>query len=208
MDKQVRNAKAVVGIDEVHFLKHTCGEPKITQNLLDGKKEDGTTALDPGWFSVTTVKGTVEVSQDPLSQTKINIDQSNMPIGISTEPGDFNVNFAMPDLRENLKNWLEGDYEDPDFTPLKIGNAEGYGYDFNVELLEMTMAIKTKSGEWLIFPSIQGSVGLQMADDNFRLQFNGSVLGASHEDNRDVYVLSGKGCSSSSDVVSGTVSDN
>ena len=196
MDKQVRNAKAVVGIDEVHFLKHTCGEPTITQNLLDGKQEDGETALDPGWFSVTTVRGTVEVAQDAMSMTRINIDQSNMPVGISTEPGDFNVNFAMPDLRENLKNWLEGNYDD-EANKLTIGNAEGYGYDFNVELQEMVMAIKTKSGEWLIFPSIQGSVGLNFADDHFRLQFNGSVLGASNENNNDVYILAGKGCTSS-----------
>ena len=107
MDKQIRTAKAIVDIDEVHFLKHVCGEPVITQNLLDGLEADGVTPLTPGWFSAATIKGTVEVTQDPLSLTKINIDQSNMPIGISTEPGDFNVNFTMPDLRENLVKWLD-----------------------------------------------------------------------------------------------------
>ena len=193
MDKQVRSAKAVVGIDEIHFLKHVCGEPTITQNLLDGLSEDGATPLNPGWFSVTTVRGTVEVTQDPMSMTKINIDQSNMPIGISTEPGDFNLNFAMPDLREsNLIHWLDG--HDESETPLRLGNAKGGGYDFNVEMKDMTLALKTKTGEWMIFPSVEGSVGMQYQDDTFRMLFNGMVLGASNELNNDVYILSDKEC--------------
>lgn len=177
MDTQVRNAKAVVDIDEVHFLKHTAGEPAITQELLDSEE---------GWFSTTTLKGSVEAAQDPLSLTKINIDQSNMPIGISTEPGDFNITFQMPDwTTDKLKNWLEGG----EGTALTLGDKQGHGFDFNAALTEAVCAIKTKTGEWFIFPNIQGSVAMQQADSTWVLGFQGMVLGATNEANNDVYVL-------------------
>lgn len=193
MDAQVRNAKAIVDVDEIHFLKHVCGEPVITQNLIDGKEADGVTPLNPGWFSSATVKDTVSVSQDPLSLTKINIDQSNMPIGITSEPGDFNVEFDMPSLvLENLKHWLDNNSEDEGYTPLAIGNVSGYGYDFNSGVIEMVLAIRTKSGEWTIFPCVQGSVAMQYTDKTWRLHFSGMVLGATNEANNDVYILSEK----------------
>nr|DAH86317.1 MAG TPA: hypothetical protein [Caudoviricetes sp.] len=182
MDEQVRSAKAVVDIDEVHLYKHTSGEPEITQTLLDNKQD---------WFSVATLKGSVEVTQDALSLTKINIDQSNMPIGISTEPGDFNINFSMPAMvLSNLKNWMANNSEDSSYTKLKLGNKEGYGYDFNAELTEAVLAIKAKTGEWFVFPNIQGSVFMKQEDKVWVLGFSGMVLGASNEKNNDVYILS------------------
>ena len=181
MDEQVRSAKAVVDIDEVHLYKHTSGEPEITQTLLDNKQD---------WFSVATLKGSVEVTQDALSLTKINIDQSNMPIGISTEPGDFNINFSMPAMvLSNLKNWMANNSEDSSYTKLKLGNKEGYGYDFNAELTEAVLAIKAKTGEWFVFPNIQGSVFMKQEDKVWVLGFSGMVLGASNEKNNDVYIL-------------------
>lgn len=181
MDEQVRSAKAVVDIDEVHLYKHTSGEPEITQTLLDSKQ---------GWFSTATLKGSVEVTQDALSLTKINIDQSNMPIGISTEPGDFNINFSMPAMvLSNLKNWMANNSEDSSYTKLKLGNKEGYGYDFNAELTEAILAIKAKTGEWFVFPNIQGSVFMKQEDKVWVLGFSGMVLGASNEKNNDVYIL-------------------
>lgn len=181
MDEQVRSAKAVVDIDEVHLYKHTSGEPEITQTLLDNKQD---------WFSVATLKGSVEVTQDALSLTKINIDQSNMPIGISTEPGDFNINFSMPAMvLSNLKNWMANNSEDSSYTKLKLGNKEGYGYDFNAELTEAVLAIKAKTGDWFIFPNIQGSVFMKQEDKVWVLGFSGMVLGASNEKNNDVYIL-------------------
>lgn len=206
MDTQVRTAKAIVDVDEVHFLKHVCGEPIITQNLIDGKQEDGVTPLSPGWFSAATVKDTVSVSQDPLSLTKVNIDQSNMPIGVTSDPGDFNVEFDMPSLvLANLKNWLANNSEDLGYTPLEIGNVKGYGYDFNSETIEMVLAIRTKSGEWTIFPCVQGSVAMQYTDKTWRLHFSGMVLGATNDQNNDVYILSEKvDCNSGEDVPSGS----
>ena len=181
MDEQVRSAKAVVDIDEVHLYKHTSGEPEITQTLLDNKQD---------WFSVATLKGSVEVTQDALSLTKINIDQSNMPIGISTEPGDFNINFSMPAMvLSNLKNWMANNSEDSSYTKLKLGNKEGYGYDFNAELTEAVLAIKAKTGEWFVFPNIQGSVFMKQEDKVWVLGFSGMVLGASNEKNNDIYIL-------------------
>ncbi len=194
MDTQVRSAKAVVDIDEVHFLKHTNGEPAITQTVLDGND----------WFSVATLKGSVEVTQDALSLTKINIDQSDMPIGISTEAGDFNINFSMPSLvLENLKNWLSNSSDDSSYTKLKLGNKEGYGYDFNAELTNAVLAVKTKTGEWFIFPNIQGSVFLKQEDKTWLLGFSGMVLGASNEANNDVYILSETATTTTAETESG-----
>lgn len=177
MDTQIRSAKAVVDIDEVHFLKHTSGEPAINQALLENKQD---------WFSVATLKGSVECTQDALSLTKINIDQSGMPIGISTEPGDFNLSFSMPSLvKANLEKWLSGKSD----TALTIDGKTGYGFDFNLDLHEMVCAIKTKTKEWFIFPNIQGSVCLAKEDTTWLLKFSGMVLGASNEGNNDVYIL-------------------
>ncbi len=182
MDEQKRTSKAVVDIDEIHFYKHVNGEPVINQTLLDDNTK---------WFSTTTLKGSVEVTQDAMSLTKINIDQSNMPIGISTEPGDFNVNFSMPSMvLDNLKNWLANNSSDSGYTKLKLGNKEGYGYDFNTELTEAVLAIKTKTNEWFIFPNIQGSVFMKQEDKVWVLGFSGMVLGASNASNNDVYILS------------------
>lgn len=178
MDTQVRNAKAVVDIDEVHILKHVNGaEPEITSDLL---------ASGDDWFSTTTIKGTVEVTQDALSVTKINIDQSNMPIGISTEPGDFNVSFKMPDWKASaLAQWMTANS-----TKVTYDGMEGYGYKFNSELTQAVLAIKAKTGEWFIFPNIQGSVSMMQEDKTFVLGFQGMVLGATNEKNEDVYILS------------------
>lgn len=182
MDVQKRSAKAVVDIDEVHFYKHTNGEPEITQALLTNEH---------GWFSVTTVKGSVEITQDALSLTKINIDQSNMPIGISFEPGDFNINLSMPDLKsDNLILWMTNNSEDSSYTKLKLGNKEGYGYDFNAELTEAVLVVRAKTGEYFIFPNIQGSVFMKQDDKVWVIGFSGMVLGASNEKNNDVYILS------------------
>lgn len=183
MDTQVRNAKAVVDIDEVHFLEHTAGEPVINDTLL------GTLgATSDGWFSTTTLKGSVEVTQDALSLTKINIDQSNMPIGISTEPGDFNLSFKMPSwVDADLAKWLSKSSTKLTWT---AGGVEGYGYDFNAELKQVVLGIKTKTGEWFIFPHVQGSVAMQQEDKTFVLGFQGMVLGATNPANNDVYILS------------------
>lgn len=177
MDAQVRKAKAIIGIDQVHFLKHDNGEPVINDTLL--------TATE-GWFSVATLKGSLEVAQDALSKTMIHIDQTSMPIGISTEAGDFNISFNMPSLiTSNLEKWLKGK------STAKVTNnsKEGYGYDFTEELDSMVLALVTKTGETIIFPNIQGSVTMSLTDDVWVLQFSGAVLNATNEANKSVYIL-------------------
>lgn len=171
-----RTAKAVADIDEVHFLKHPGGvEPIINDDLF----------ASGDWFSVATLKGSVSINQDAISLTKINIDQSDMPIGITTEPGDFNIEFNMPSLeQENLANWL-----DMGTTKVKIGDKEGLGSDFNATLHQMVLAVKAKTGEWFVFPNIQGSVVMGMEDKVWVLKYSGAVLGASNEANNDVYIL-------------------
>lgn len=178
MDTQVRTAKAVVDIDEVHFFKHNPAEPTITESFLNDANSD--------WFSVATLKGSVEVAQDELSKTMIHIDQSSLPIGISTEPGDFNVTFNMPSLlSNNLEVWLKNKTA----SPIAIGTKQGYGYNFTEELYNMVLAIKTKTLEWFIFPNIQGAVTMAKEDNVWILKYTGAVLAASNDQNKDVYIL-------------------
>ncbi len=177
MDEQVRKAKAVIGIDQVHFLKHTDGEPAINDTLL---------AQTTDWFSVATIKGSLEVAQDPLSKTMVHIDQSSVPIGISVEAGDFNISFNMPSLvSSNLSTWLHGKSE----TKITHNNKEGYGYDFTEELENMVLALVTKTGETFLFPNIQGAVTMALVDDVWVLQYSGAVLNATNEANKSVYIL-------------------
>ncbi len=177
MDEQVRKAKAVIGIDQVHLLKHTNGEPEITEALLNQTTD---------WFSVATLKGSLEVAQDQLSKTMVHIDQSSMPIGISVEAGDFNISFNMPSLvSSNLSTWLHG----KGATKLTNNNKEGYGYDFTEELDDMVLVLVTKTGETFIFPNIQGAVTMALVDDVWVLQYSGAVLNATNEANKSVYIL-------------------
>lgn len=186
--KQVRTAKAVADIDEVHFLKHVNGEPEITQALIDNTGSDD-------WFSVATLKGSVEINQEELSIEKINIDQSNMPIGVTTEPGDFNVSFQMPSFAlANLKRWLEISDEASDkelnyTTDQTEVKRYGYGARFNAALTNMVMVVTSKTGETFIFPNIQGQVVLGREDKVWVLRYSGMVLAASNEKNDDFYIL-------------------
>lgn len=186
MDEQLRSAKAVVELDEVHFIDRDVAginEPEITQELLDSPEN---------WFSVTTIKASLEVTQDPTSLTKINIDQTDVPIGITTEPGDFNINFNMPDLTDdNLAHWLNKHGDAP--KVLKMGNSWGYGYDFRAQLFNLTAALKTKSGEWFIFPNVTGSVHMMQDSNVWLLGFNGQVLAATNKANANVYFLTNHG---------------
>ena len=189
MDTQVRTAKAVIGIDEVHFYKHTSGEPEINDTLL---------AATTGWFSSATLKGSVEVAQDELSKTMIHIDQSSAPIGISTEAGDFNINFTLPSLiTSELEKWLKN----KSTNKLTIGSQEGYGFDLTEELGSMVVALKAKTGEWLIFPNVQGAVTLGKVDDEvWALQYSGAVVTPNNVANKVVYILSDKVVSTSGEV--------
>ncbi len=177
MDTQVRKAKAVIGIDEVHLLKHTNGEPEINDTLISQSAD---------WFSVATIKGSLEVAQDQLSKTMVHIDQSSVPIGISVEAGDFNISFNMPALvSSNLSTWLHGQSS----TKLTHNNKEGYGYDFTEELDNMVLALVAKTGETFIFPNIQGAVTMALVDDVWVLQYSGAVLNATNDANKSVYIL-------------------
>ena len=185
MKESVKSAKAVVGISEVHFLKWANGaEPTVDANLFVSSNTDA------DWFSVATIKGSVTCAQDALSTTKVNIDQSNMPIGISTEPGDFNIEAQLPSMiSSDLAKWL-----DKDATKITIedgaGNQrDGYGYDFNAELIDTVLAIKSQTGDWFVFPNVKGDVAFGMEDNVWVLKFAGQVLGATKDGNKSVYVF-------------------
>lgn len=179
------SAKAVVGISEIHFLKWINGqEPTVNDNLFQsGGSHD--------WFSVATIKGSVTCSQDAQSVTKVAIDQSNMPIGISTEPGDFNVEAQFPSMITSaLSKWLNKSSGNAiSISDSNNNSRSGYGYDFNTTLTSVVMAIKTQTGDWIVFPNVKGDVAFGMEDNVWVLKFSGSVLGAENDSNKPVYVF-------------------
>lgn len=169
--------KAVADIKALFFYKfadNSNSEPTISSSLTSDK-----------WFPVITLRGTVNVDQDDVSIEKINIDQSNMPIGITTEPGDFNFEAVLPSLAAtDLAKWLT-----PSSTAINFEGKQGYGYDIDGEVIEASVLVQTRTGDTLIFPHCMVSVVFNKEDKVFGLRLTGQVLGHTNADNKDVYVL-------------------
>lgn len=172
------SASAVTEIDAVYFYNFDSNngeEPVINADWIE----------DADLFPVATLKGSVEINQDDITINKINIDQSNVPIGITTEPGDFNFSGNMPSmLADDLAKFLtKGD------DLVNIDNKAGYGYTLDGKILEMAVVVRMKSGDYLIFPRTNVTCTLKMEDNVMLLHFAGQVLGATNPANKDVYIL-------------------
>jgi len=169
--------KAVADIKALFFYKFADNgnaEPVISTSLTSDK-----------WFPVITLRGTVNVDQDDVSTEKINIDQSNMPIGITTEPGDFNFEAVLPSLAStDLAKWLT-----PSSSAINFDGKQGYGYDLDGQVIECSTLIQTRTGDTLIFPHCMVSVVMNKEDKVFSLRLTGQVLGHTAEGNNDVYIL-------------------
>jgi hypothetical protein len=169
--------KAVADIKALFFYKFADNgnaEPVISTSLTSDK-----------WFPVITLRGTVNVDQDDVSKEKINIDQSNMPIGITTEPGDFNFEAVLPSLAAaDLANWLT-----PGATKVTFDGKEGYGYDLDGQVIESSVLIQTRTGDTIIFSHCMVSVVFNKEDKVFSLRLTGEVLGHTNDSNNDMYIL-------------------
>lgn len=182
-----RTASAVVDIDQVWFMNHpNTGEPTINDTLL----------ADSGnaFKSIATLRSSVTVEQDDLSLTKILIDQTSAPIGISTEAGDFNISFDMPDLTSaNLVNWFNdhgtvGTDEVKDDNGIKA--VQGLGFNPTETLTPRVLLLVTRTGQTLLFPNVQGACTFKKGENEVWLaHFTGQVLAASNPANKTVYVL-------------------
>lgn len=170
--------RAVADIKALYFYKfsdNSNAEPTI----------DATSLASDKWFPVITLRGTVNVDQDDVSIEKINIDQSNMPIGITTEPGDFTFEAIMPSLASaDLAKWLN-----PGNTAVTFDGKQGYGYDLEGATIETSVLIETRTGDTLIFSHAMVSVAFNKEDKVFSLKLTGQVLGHTNDSNKDVYIL-------------------
>lgn len=174
--------KAVADIKSVYFRKFVNGvEPTVSVEEM----------ASADWFPVATIRGSVNISQDAVSTEKINIDQSNMPIGITTEPGDFTFEATLPSLASaDLEKWLGAKV---DISGIKgsdgVTEYAGAGYDNEGALVECSAFIETRTGDAFIFPHCQIAAALNKDDKVFGLNVSGQVLASINAANKSVYVL-------------------
>ena len=124
--------KAVADIRALYFYNHKNGEPVIADTL--------TSPGDADWFPVLTLRGTVTSSQDAPSIEKINVDQFDAAIGISTEAGDFNFEAMLPSLsKADIEKWLGEDLEvkGSDEEVIEVDGNELIGFNLDGKLFDI-----------------------------------------------------------------------
>ncbi|MCM1443604.1 MAG: hypothetical protein NC083_08775 [Muribaculum sp.] len=170
-----KTGRAIADIRALYFLKHTNGEPEMTNELL--ASED--------WFPVLTLRGTVNVSQDAPSIEKINVDQFDAAIGITSEAGDFTFEAILPSLMaDDLAKWLN-----PSAKKLTIDGKEGYGYNLNGQMIESSVMIKTRTDDVILFSRALVTLSFTKEDKVFALRASGQVLAPSNEKNDLFYPI-------------------
>jgi hypothetical protein len=168
--------KAVADIKALYFYNHAnAGEPVIT-SVLDSTD----------WFPVLTLRGTVTSSQDAPSIEKINVDQFDAAIGISTEAGDFNFEAQLPSLaKADIEKWLGSEVVDTGET---VDGKKLIGFNLDGSLFDMSVMIKTRTGDVIIFSRAQVSFSFSKEDKVFLFRVTGQVLAPTNEDNKMIYI--------------------
>lgn len=179
----VTSGRAVADIKALYFLKHVNGaEPTVNADLM----------AQAGWFAVATIRGSVNITQEAVQTEKINIDQSNMPIGITTEPGDFTFEAVLASLAaDDLGKWFTKDSTALEFKTAgsKPVTLKGYGYTIDGELVQCAVLVETRTGDGFLFPNCQVSAAINKDDKVFGINISGMVLGSNNAANKDVYIL-------------------
>lgn len=178
--------KAVADIHALYFLKHVYGvEPNIIESITDDEKSKE-------WFPVLSLRGTVNTSQADPSIDKINVDQFDAPIGITSEPGDFTFEAQLPSLlKEDIEKWLGSDietYVDDEGNPVTINGREVLGINLNGELFEMSVLIQTRTKGTIIFSNAQMSFTFSKEDKVFLFKVTGQILAAQNPENKMMYL--------------------
>lgn len=170
-----KTGRAIADIAALYFYKHTNGEPEINDTLL--ASED--------WFPVLTLRGTVNVSQDAPSIEKVNVDQFDSAIGITSEAGDFTFEAILPSLMsDDMAKWL-----DPSSKKLTLDGKEGYGYNLDGKMIEASVMIKTRTEDIIIFSRSIVTISFTKEGKVFGLRVNGQLLAPSNEKNKTFYPL-------------------
>lgn len=174
-----KTGKAVAGISALYFLMHENGvEPEITADLLqDGEK----------WFSVLTLRGSVNSNQDAPSIEKILVDQFDQAIGITTEPGDFTFEAQLPSmLKEDLEKWLGEDIQVVEGAT--IDGMQLVGLDLNGKLYDVSAMVQTRTKGIILFTHVQVAFVFGQEGKTFTFRVSGQVLAPSNPKNKLMYL--------------------
>ena len=176
--------KAIADIKALYFYNHaTSGEPTI----------NGSTLESPEWFPVLTLRGTVTASQDAPSIEKINVDQFDAAIGISTEAGDFNFEAQLPSMNyKDIAEWLGAnkiqEVTNSGTSPLVVDGKQLLGFDLDGSLYDMSVLIKTRTNDVIIFPRVQVAFSFSKEDKVFLFRVSGQVLAPTNQSNKMIYI--------------------
>lgn len=176
--------KAVADIKALYFYNHANGgEPTI----------NGSTLESTDWFPVLTLRGTVTASQDAPSIEKINVDQFDAAIGISTEAGDFNFEAQLPSMNyADVAEWLGAnkiqEVLGTGTSPLTVDGKQLLGFDLDGSLYDMSVLIKTRTNDVIIFPRVQVAFSFSKEDKVFLFRVSGQVLAPTNQSNKMIYI--------------------
>ena len=176
--------KAIADIKALYFYNHANGgEPTI----------NGTTIESTDWFPVLTLRGTVTASQDAPSIEKINVDQFDAAIGISTEAGDFNFEAQLPSMNyADVAEWLGAnkiqEVLGTGTSPLTVDGKQLLGFDLDGSLYDMSVLIKTRTNDVIIFPRVQVAFSFSKEDKVFLFRVSGQVLAPTNQANKMIYI--------------------
>ena len=173
--------KAIADVKALYFYKHEEGEEPIILESLDSEK----------WFPVLSLKGTVNASQDAPSIEKILVDQFDAPIGITTEPGDFNFEVQLPSLaQEDIAEWLgEGLHV---AQGKQIDGLQVLGFNLDGKIINVSALIKTGTGATIIFSNCQVVLTFSKEEKVFLFRASGQVLAPTKEENDMIYIATEK----------------
>jgi hypothetical protein len=176
--------KAIADIKALYFYNHAIGgEPTI----------NGSTLESANWFPVLTLRGTVTASQDAPSIEKINVDQFDAAIGISTEAGDFNFEAQLPSMNyADVAEWLGAnkiqEVLGTGTSPLTVDGKQLLGFDLDGSLYDMSVMIKTRTNDIIIFPRVQVAFSFSKEDKVFLFRVSGQVLAPTNQANKMIYI--------------------
>lgn len=184
--------KAKFGTSSAEKTRETC----TLQEMIDAKLN--LTSGQPGdaWVSLLTLRGSVNAGQDAPSMEKILVDQHNVPIGITSEPGDFNFScnlpsFAKDDLTELGINVVDAKADqtiDPQNTDLAL-----QGLNLNGEQYDCAIMAFTRTNHTIVFPHAQIAFSFSKEDKVFVINCTGQVLAPLSEKIKcPVYVSGGQ----------------